>query len=194
MGQIASALGAAVPSSKLQPIRRAGEWLDGAAHRIDDARKFDQKAVARALVCCGADQAQRPVDAAASAFRGRRGTVSQSLEHRQEAGGQAVGTARCCEAPPNSAATRAAKPKPGSQLTPRWKGSGFEPSVPLLRKAHLGVANRRRRHEGRSHLQVQARNGNACLERLPIAFPFAEGPRVRIRLPPANSPLSGPET
>jgi hypothetical protein len=44
------------------------------------------------------------------------------------------------------------------------EGTGFEPSVPLLRKAHLGVANRRRRHEGRSHLQVQARDGNACLE------------------------------
>jgi len=64
---------------------------------------------------------------------------------------------------------------------------GFEPSVPLLRKALLGVANRRRRHERRSHLQVQARDGNACLEWLPIAFPFAEGPRVRIRLPPAVS-------
>jgi hypothetical protein len=37
-------------------------------------------------------------------------------------------------------------------------------SVPLLRKAHLGVANRRRRHEGRTHLQVQARDSNACLE------------------------------
>jgi hypothetical protein len=45
----------------------------------------------------------------------------------------------------------------------------------------------RRRHERRSHLQVQVRNGNACLEWLPTAFPFAEGPRVRIRLPPAES-------
>jgi hypothetical protein len=34
------------------------------------------------------------------------------------------------------------------------EGTGFEPSVPLLRKALLGVANRRRRHEGRTHLQV----------------------------------------
>src|SRR6516164_7266991 len=65
--------------------------------------------------------------------------------------------------------------------------SGFEPSVPLLRKALLGVANRRRRHERRSHLEVQARDGNACLEWLPIAFSFTEGPRVRIRLPPAVS-------
>jgi hypothetical protein len=40
----------------------------------------------------------------------------------------------------------------------------------------------------RSHLQVQIRNGNARLEWLPIAFSFAEGPRVRIRLPPAVSP------
>src|SRR5258705_9905935 len=50
------------------------------------------------------------------------------------------------------------------------EGTGFEPSVPLLRKALLGVANRRRRHERRSPLQVQARNGNACLEWLPTAF------------------------
>ena len=60
------------------------------------------------------------------------------------------------------------------------EGSGFEPSVPLLRKALLGVANRRRRHEGRSHLQV--RDGDACLEWFPIAIPFAVGPMVRIRL------------
>src|SRR6516165_9570739 len=71
------------------------------------------------------------------------------------------------------------------------EGDGFEPSVPLLRKALLGVANRRRRHERRSHLRVQVRDGDACLEWLPIAFPFAVGPRVRIRLPPAMSPLSG---
>ena len=69
-------------------------------------------------------------------------------------------------------------------------GNEFEPSVPLLRKALLGVANRRRRHERRSHLQVQVRNGNACLEWLPTAFPFAEGPRVRVRLPPAVSPAN----
>jgi hypothetical protein len=68
------------------------------------------------------------------------------------------------------------------------EGTGFEPSVPLLGKAILDVANRRRRHERRSHLQVQFRNGNACLEWLPTAFPFVEGPRVRIRLPPAESP------
>src|SRR6266478_519100 len=67
------------------------------------------------------------------------------------------------------------------------EGTGFEPSVPLLRKALLGVANRRRPHERRSHLQVQVRNGNACLEWLPTAFPFAEGRRVRIRLPPEEA-------
>jgi len=39
-------------------------------------------------------------------------------------------------------------------------------------------------YERRSHLQVQARDGNACLEWLGIAFPFAEGPPVGIRLPP----------
>ena len=36
-------------------------------------------------------------------------------------------------------------------------------------------------------LKVQARDGDACPERLPVACPFAEGPRVRIRLPPAQS-------
>src|SRR6516165_7211222 len=67
------------------------------------------------------------------------------------------------------------------------EGTGFEPSVPLLRKALLNVANRRRGHERQSHFQVQVRDCNASLERLPIACPFAEGPRVRIRLPPAQS-------
>src|SRR5580704_9780439 len=67
------------------------------------------------------------------------------------------------------------------------EGTGFEPSVPLLRTALLDVANRRWRHQRRSHLQVQVRNGNACLAWLPIAFSFAEGPRVRIDLPPAKS-------
>src|SRR6266550_1798902 len=43
-----------------------------------------------------------------------------------------------------------------------------------------GAANRSRRHERRSHVQVQARDGNSCLEWVHIAFPFAEGPRVRI--------------
>jgi hypothetical protein len=55
------------------------------------------------------------------------------------------------------------------------EGTGFEPSVPLLRKAILGVGNRRWRHERRSHLQVQARVGNAGLERLLVTFPFVEG-------------------
>jgi hypothetical protein len=42
------------------------------------------------------------------------------------------------------------------------EGTGFEPSVPLLRKALLGVANRRQRHERRSHLRVRAQDTNAC--------------------------------
>ena len=67
------------------------------------------------------------------------------------------------------------------------EGTGFEPSVPLMRKALLGVANRRPRHERRSHLQVQVRDGDACLEWFPIASPFAVGPRVRIRFPPPKS-------
>src|SRR6516225_8915659 len=60
---------------------------------------------------------------------------------------------------------------------------------PAPAKALLGVANRRRRHERQSHLQVQVRDGDAYLERLPVGFPFAVGPRVRIRLPPGKSPL-----
>jgi hypothetical protein len=50
---------------------------------------------------------------------------------------------------------------------------GLEPLVPLLRKALLGVANRRRRHDSRRHLRVEARDSNACTEWLLIAFPFA---------------------
>src|SRR6266478_7686619 len=69
------------------------------------------------------------------------------------------------------------------------EGTGFEPSVPLLRKALLGVANRSRRHDRRRHLQVQIRNGNACLDWLPTAFAFAEGPRVRIRGESATNSL-----
>ena len=79
-----------------------------------------------------------------------------------------------------------------SSLDSPLEGTGFEPSVPLLRKALLGVANRRRRHERRSHLQVQARDGNACLEWLPIAFPLGVGPRIRIRLPPGKSQANFP--
>jgi len=68
----------------------------------------------------------------------------------------------------------------------RWRNR-IRTIDPLLRKPLLGVADRTRLHERRSHLQVQVRDGDACLEWLPIAFPFAVGPRVRIRLPPAES-------
>ena len=50
----------------------------------------DRRKDGRALVCGGAEPAQRPAAAAAGAFRGRRGTVSQSPEHRRGAGGQAL--------------------------------------------------------------------------------------------------------
>ena len=56
------------------------------------------------------------------------------------------------------------------------EGTGFEPSVPLLRKALLGIANRRRRHDSQRHLQVETRDSDACIEWLLIAFPFPEGP------------------
>ena len=69
----------------------------------------------------------------------------------------------------------------------RWGEPGFEPSVPLRRKALPGIANRRRRHDWRNHLQAKGPR-QLCLSGLaPIAFPFAEGPTVRFHLPPANS-------
>ena len=71
------------------------------------------------------------------------------------------------------------------------EGTGFATIGPAAAKGSSGVANRTRRHERRSHLQVQVRNGNACLEWLSIAFPFVEGPRVRIRLSPATSLAQG---
>src|SRR5215831_2680230 len=46
---------------------------------------------------------------------------------------------------------------------------------PAPAKGSCGRCNRRGRHERRNHLWVPARGGNACLEWLPIAFPFAEG-------------------
>jgi len=62
-------------------------------------------------------------------------------------------------------------------LRNRWfadsplEGTRLEPSVPLLRKALLGVANRRRWDERRIHLHLQVRDGDACVEWLPMAFP-----------------------
>ena len=53
-----------------------------------------------------AELAQRPAAAAARASRGRRGTVSQSPEHRRGAGGQAMGIARRRE-------PRPVAPRPG---------------------------------------------------------------------------------
>src|SRR5215468_4733626 len=69
------------------------------------------------------------------------------------------------------------------------EGTEFEPSVPLLRKALLGVAIGDGGTKGGATYKFRSENGNACLAWLPTAFPFAEGPRVRIRLPPAASPL-----
>ena len=86
---------------------------------------------------------------------------------------------------------RCSRPSPIGDHRPHdslLEGTGFEPPVPLLRKTLLGVANRRRRHDSRRHLQVEARGSNACMRWLLIAFPFPEGPRVRIHLPPAESP------
>jgi hypothetical protein len=41
--------------------------------------------------------------------------------------------------------------------------------------------------KGGATYRFRSENGNACVEWLPTAFPFAEGARVRIRLPPAVS-------
>jgi hypothetical protein len=87
-----------------------------------------------ALVRSGAEQAQRPAAAAARALRGRRGTVSQSLEHRRGAGGQALGIARRRE-------PRPAAPRPGSPTEARdllapvygWFTEGFD--TPDLKEA-----------------------------------------------------------
>src|SRR6266446_3304293 len=56
------------------------------------------------------------------------------------------------------------------------EGTGFEPSVPLLQKALLGVANR---DVGTSEIARIDLGGP------PTAVPFAAGPMVRIRFPPA---------
>ena len=67
------------------------------------------------------------------------------------------------------------------------EGTGFEPSVPLLQKALLGVANR---DVGTiSGTKGQVRDREDRLGGPPMAVPFAAGPMVRIRFPPALSPL-----
>ena len=66
----------------------------------------DRRTDRGALVRGGAVPAQRPVDAAAGAFRGRRGALSQSPGDRRGAGGQALGIARRRQ-------PRPALPRPG---------------------------------------------------------------------------------
>src|SRR5271169_3004928 len=47
------------------------------------------------------------------------------------------------------------------------EGTGFEPSVPLLRKALLGVANRRRRHERRFRSETAMLAWSGCPQPFP---------------------------
>src|SRR6516164_5351205 len=65
----------------------------------------------------------------------------------------------------------------------RIRTIGPAPAKALFWALPIGDGGTKRR----SHLQVQVRDGDACLEWLRIGFPFAVGPRVRIRLPPAAS-------
>src|SRR6516225_3976229 len=65
----------------------------------------------------------------------------------------------------------------------RIRTIGPAPAKALFWALPIGDGGTKRR----SHLQVQVRDGDACLEWLRIGFPFAVGPRVRIRLPPAVS-------
>jgi hypothetical protein len=63
------------------------------------------------------------------------------------------------------------------------EGIGFELTVPLLRKALLGVPIR----DGAWKVEPPTgRDGDDAWGALPIAVPFAVGPRVRIRLPPRS--------
>jgi len=67
-------------------------------------------------------------------------------------------------------------PAIGAAVASLAEGTRLEPSVPLLRKALLGVANRKRWDERRIHLHLQVRDGDACVEWLPMAFPSQRGP------------------
>src|SRR6516164_7862497 len=69
----------------------------------------------------------------------------------------------------------------------RIRTIGPAPAKALFWALPIGDGGTKRR----SHLQVQVRDGDACLEWLRIGFPFAVGPRVRIRLPPALSQPRG---
>ena len=67
--------------------------------------------------------------------------------------------------------------------------SGFEPSVPLLRKGSRGVAEGSPRNDQPSpeiKAQVLSRDGDAC-GRLSAAVPFTTGPRFRFSFAPAES-------
>src|SRR5262249_10261922 len=90
-------------------------------------------------------------------------------------GRESVGEYTCpC---PSPVRPRSSQARPPGQLR-----NALAPATGSSGRLQSETATRRR-----SHLQVQVRNGNACLEWLPTAFPFAEGPRVRIRLTPAAS-------
>ena len=87
-----------------------------------------------ALAGRGALSAQRPVAAAARAFRGRRGTVSQSPEHRRRSRRPSSGNCAPPRASPGSAATRAAAPKPATSSHRSTAGSPKALTRPILKK------------------------------------------------------------
>src|SRR4029077_5636876 len=64
------------------------------------------------------------------------------------------------------------------------EGTGFEPSVPLLQKALLGVADRDVGHDQWNHLMVRSEIARIDLGGPPMPVPFAAGPMVRMLFPP----------
>ena len=88
--------------------------------------------------------------------------------------------------------TRAGHPKPprhtlahGFRLTLRWTEPDSNHRSRSCERLFLDVANRRRRRDWRSHLQVEARDGNACLEWLPIAL-FANAAAISLSSSPSQ--------
>jgi hypothetical protein len=96
-------------------------------------------------------------------------------------------TSRCCGKMPDIASPHNLDREVRFAADSLLEGTGFELAVPLLRKALLGATNQRRRHEKRGQLQVVSETAMIAWSPLPVAVPFAVGPRVRIRLPPALS-------
>src|ERR1700730_17694093 len=101
------------------------------------------------------------------------------------------GTPRWSKADSNSESHPRATPPAATRFVADWllEQSGFEPSVPLLRKGPRGVAEGSPRNDQPSpeiKAQVLSRDGDAC-GRLSAAVPFTTGPRFRFSFAPAAS-------